>query len=110
MCVGIPLEIVECRSGMALCKGRSGTRRIDMMLVGDQQPGTWILAFLDTAREVVTAETARLIGNAIEATERALAGDTDIDHLFADLSGREPQLPEHLRAAASSPQPGIKDV
>lgn len=110
MCIGIPFQIVECGGGMALCKGRGGMRRIDMMLVGEQTPGTWILAFLDTAREVVTAETARLIGDAIEATERALAGDTDFDHLFADLAGREPQLPEHLRAAASSQQPSIKDV
>ncbi|GLS35212.1 hydrogenase expression/formation protein HupF [Mesorhizobium tianshanense] len=110
MCVGVPFQVVECSGGIALCTGRSGTRRLDMTLVGDQPAGTWILAFLDTARETVTAETARLIADAIEATERALAGDTDLDHLFADLVGREPQLPEHLRPAqALSPQ-GTEDA
>jgi hydrogenase assembly chaperone HypC/HupF len=99
MCVGIPYEIVECSGGTALCKGRGGTRSIDITLVGEQPAGTWVLAFLDAAREVVTAETARQIGDALEAVERALAGDTAIDHLFADLVGREPQLPPHLRPA-----------
>lgn len=109
MCVGIPYQIVECSGGTALCKGRGGVRRIDIALVGEQPAGTWVLAFLDAAREVISAETARQIGDALEAVERALAGDTAIDHLFADLIGREPQLPEHLRPAdAPSPQ-GNKD-
>lgn len=97
MCVGIPYEIVECSGSTALCKGRSGTRTIDITLVGEQPAGTWVLAFLDAAREVIAAETARQIGDALEAVARALAGDTAIDHLFADLVGREPQLPPHLR-------------
>jgi len=110
MCVGIPYEVVECAGGTALCKGRGGTRHIDIALVGEQPAGTWILAFLGAAREVISAETARQIGDALEAVERALAGDTAIDHLFADLVGREPQLPQHLLAANALSPPDSKDA
>ena len=37
----------------------------------------------------------------LEALRLILAGDGKIDHLFADLAHREPQLPEHLRAGSS---------
>ncbi|MHB1104589.1 MAG: HypC/HybG/HupF family hydrogenase formation chaperone [Devosia sp.] len=110
MCVGIPFEIVECSGGTALCTGRSGTRYIDITLVGEQPAGTWVLTFLDAAREVVSAETARQIGDALEAVERALAGDAAIDHLFADLVGREPQLPQHLLPANALPPQDNKDA
>ncbi|BCM17529.1 HypC/HybG/HupF family hydrogenase formation chaperone [Mesorhizobium sp. J8] len=102
MCVGVPLEVIESHDGVALCRGRAGLHRIDMTLTGDQPAGTWLIAFLDAAREVITPEAARRIADALEAAERALAGETDLDHLFADLAGREPQLPEHLRAALSA--------
>ncbi|MDG4882800.1 MULTISPECIES: HypC/HybG/HupF family hydrogenase formation chaperone [unclassified Mesorhizobium] len=108
MCVGVPLEVLESRDGSALCRGRSGLRRIDMTLTGDQPAGTWIITFLDAAREVIAPEAARRIADALEAAERALAGETDLDHLFADLAGREPQLPEHLRAAL--PTQSTKDA
>jgi hydrogenase expression/formation protein HypC len=33
----------------------------------------------------------------LQALTLTLQGDTNIDHLFADLVNREPQLPEFLR-------------
>ena len=33
----------------------------------------------------------------VDALDAALAGDGDIDAFFADLVGREPTLPPHLR-------------
>ncbi len=36
------------------------------------------------------------VRDALIAMQAALAGEP-VDHLFADLIGREPQLPEHLR-------------
>ena len=102
MCIAVPMCIVEVSSGRALCR-RYGAAEgelatIDMALVGDQQPGTWILTFLDCAREVVSAEHAALVGKALDALGLAITLDSaNVDHLFPDLAGREPELPEHLK-------------
>jgi hydrogenase expression/formation protein HypC len=96
------MRVIECLPGRAVCEGAGalgGERRtIDMALVGEQAPGTWVLVFLDAAREVVSAEQAELITNALGALGLAMQGDANIDHLFPDLAGREPELPEHLRS------------
>lgn len=98
MCIGVPMRVIRSGSGYAICEGGGERREIDMRLVGDQAEGTWVLVFLDAAREIVTAEQALLITNALDALRLALAGDTeDIDQLFPDLAGREPELPPHLR-------------
>ncbi len=91
------MQVVETGLGSAICEYRGQLSRIDMMLVGDQPVGTWILVFLDTAREVVSAEKATQISDALEAMRLAMQGQTNIDHLFADLVDREPELPEFLR-------------
>jgi hydrogenase expression/formation protein HypC len=98
MCIGIPLQVVREDGIFAWCEGRGEPQRLDMSLVGPQPPGTWVLAFLGTAREVLEAEQARLIGEALDGLEAALhGGATDFDRFFPDLAGREPQLPPHLR-------------
>jgi hydrogenase expression/formation protein HypC len=101
MCIGLPMRVIESLPGRALCEGQGERRLIDMRLVGEQVPGTWVLVFLDAAREVVSAEQAALVGQALEAVGLAMRGEADIDHLFPDLSGREPELPEHLKDQAA---------
>jgi len=98
MCIGIPMQVIEPGLGTALCEGGGERREIDMRLVGDQPEGGWVLVFLDAAREVVTAEQAALIANALDALRLALSGQSEgIDALFPDLAGREPELPPHLK-------------
>ncbi len=102
MCLGIPVRVVETQGLAAWCEGRNGRVRLDLSLVGPQPPGTWLLDFLGTAREVLAPEAAEAIGRALDALDAALAGETaGIDAAFADLVGREPELPEHLRRKAS---------
>jgi hydrogenase expression/formation protein HypC len=91
------MRVIECEAGRAVCEGQGERRAIDMMLVGEQTPGTWVLVFLDAAREVVTPEHAALVGQALEALGLAMTGAADVDHLFPDLAGREPELPAHLK-------------
>ena len=67
-----------------------------MMLVGAQPPGTFVLTHLNSAIRVLEADDARLIDDALDALALAAEGG-DVDHLFADLVGREPELPAHLR-------------
>jgi hydrogenase expression/formation protein HypC len=55
-----------------------------------------VLVFLDTAREIITAKHAAQIQDALQALTFTLQGDYNVDHLFADLVNREPQLPDFL--------------
>ena len=97
MCIGIPMQIVEVENVFAWCDGRNGRQRINTMLVGDVQQGDWLLTFLECAREVIDAERAAMINSALDALERVAAGDNNFDDCFADLIGREPQLPDFLK-------------
>lgn len=96
MCLGIPARIVESGKHFARCFSRNGEIRVDLSLVGTQPAGTWLLTFLDAAREVIDADRAAAIDAALSALEAAHAGATDFSAFFADLE-REPQLPDFLR-------------
>lgn len=93
MCIGVPMQIVETGEGTALCEGMGERKRISTLLVGDQPEGTWVLTFLDAAREVLSPEDAKQITDAVTAVNLVMSGSKDIDHLFADLIDREIPLP-----------------
>lgn len=96
MCLGIPMQILESRGTHALCRGRAGVREVSMALLDPQPPETWVLVNRDMAHAVLTAMEAHRIDLALDAVETARAGGS-VDHLFADLVDRVPQLPPHLR-------------
>jgi hydrogenase expression/formation protein HypC len=96
MCVGVPMRIVEGDEVSALCARGDAARRVSMLLVGAQEPGTRVLVHIDTAIRVLDAREAQLIDDALRGLEAALRGES-FEALFADLIDREPQLPEHLR-------------
>ncbi|MGZ5008859.1 MAG: HypC/HybG/HupF family hydrogenase formation chaperone [Methylobacter sp.] len=98
MCIGIPMQVAELHGESARCIYRGQESWVDMMLVGPQPAGTWLLVFLDTAREVISDQKAKQIADALEAMRLAMQGDNQIDHLFPDLVDREPQLPEFLKS------------
>ncbi|HRZ01296.1 MAG TPA: HypC/HybG/HupF family hydrogenase formation chaperone [Burkholderiaceae bacterium] len=98
MCIGIPLRVDQVLVGTAVCSGRGQTQRLNMMLVGEQPPGTWVLAHNGRALRVLTADEARSIDLALDALEQVMNGNPDqIEAGFADLVNRTPQLPPHLR-------------
>jgi hydrogenase expression/formation protein HypC len=102
MCIGIPMQVVESGAHHAWCRGPEGQALIDLALVGPQEPGTWLLTFLGAAREVLDPAAAAGITAALTGLAAALAGDqAGVDAAFADLSGRTPELPEHLRKAGA---------
>jgi hydrogenase expression/formation protein HypC len=78
MCIGIPMQVVESHGFVARCEGRGETADLNMLLVG-------------SAREVLSADDARKINDALDALEAVMSGDeeVDIDAHFADLAGRE---------------------
>ena len=86
MCLGIPMQVVESGLGFAWCDYEGTKRRIDTMLVGDVQPGNWLLVFIDAAREVIPSKDAHRIRAALGALNSVMSGEQpDIDHLFADI-------------------------
>lgn len=96
MCLGIPMQVVATEGVFAWCDSRNGRQRINTMLVGEVMPGQWLLAFLDTAREVIDAERAALVNSALDALGLVAQGNA-FEDCFADLINREPQLPDFLR-------------
>lgn len=93
MCIGIPLQIIEQREYTALCRGRNGEQEVNTLIIGPQPPGTWVLNFLGSAREVITEEDAQKILKGLDAVEAVMRGEeVDLDTYFPDLTkpGREP--------------------
>jgi hydrogenase expression/formation protein HypC len=99
MCIAHPMQVISQLQGQALCRDAAGREvPIDLSLVGDAPPGTWLLCFLGAAREVIPEQRAHDIQRALGALASVLGGDTSaIDAAFPDLVGREPQLPDFLR-------------
>jgi len=93
MCMGIPMQVIEVRDGVAVCEGMGERRVIDTLMVGRPPVGAWLMTFLGSAREILTEEDAHRITDAVSAVQRVMQGDFDVDHLFADLIDREPPRP-----------------
>lgn len=88
MCIGIPMQVIEQRDLMALCRGRGREEMVNTMLIGPQEPGTWILNFIGSAREVLTEAEAKQTNDALSALEQIMNsdGEVDVDSYFADLT------------------------
>jgi len=100
MCIGIPLQVVSGDEQAAECAAGGRSERLNMLLVGAQPPGTWVLAFQGSALRVMSEDEALQTRAALSALDAALAGDAGpqaFDIYFADLAQREPELPPHLR-------------
>ena len=101
MCIGIPLQVASVDTdGTTWCLRDGARTAVDTSLVGAQPVGTWLLVFLDSAREVLDEHRAHDISQALGGLAAAIAGE-DFEHFFRDLIDREPQLPPHLRPAES---------
>lgn len=108
MCIGIPMQIKEVGFGHAVCEGMGMRREVDTLLIGEQPVGSWVLVFLNSAREVLSPEDAAKISSAIRAVDMVMEnGDSvssgtldnaSIEALFADLIDREPPKPDSLLA------------
>jgi hydrogenase expression/formation protein HypC len=97
MCIGAPMRVVDAGETFAWCEGRGERARLDMLIVGPQPVGAWVLAFQGAARRVLSAEEAAQTNAALDALAAALAGEDALGAFFADLVDREPALPDHLR-------------
>lgn len=98
MCLGIPMQVERSHELVADCQHAGQWQTVDLSLVGAVQPGDWLLVFMGAAREVLSAERAADILDALAALDAAMNGRFDPAIHLADLNQREPQLPPHLQA------------
>jgi hydrogenase assembly chaperone HypC/HupF len=98
------MQVVAVQAHHAWCEADGQRERLDMALVGPQPVGTWVLAFHGAARKVMDAQQAAHARAARQALAAVLNGG-EADDFIADLAGRTPQLPEHLRPALTEPGP-----
>ncbi|PLX35075.1 MAG: HypC/HybG/HupF family hydrogenase formation chaperone [Hyphomicrobiales bacterium] len=91
MCVGVPVRVIESGEFMARCEGRNGIEDVNMMLIGPQPEGTWVLNFLGSAREVLSEEDALKIDKALDGLAALMGNDgpVDVDSYFPDLVKHE---------------------
>jgi len=112
MCIGLPMQIKESGFAYAICEGLGVTRQVDTLLIGEQPVGTWVLVFLESAREVLSEEDAMKISNAVKAVDMVMSNNGElsangmstqsIEALFADLTDREIPKPASLIAFEQS--------
>ncbi len=93
MCLSIPMRLValdgDGGGDFAIVERLQGDalrrERVNMMLIGPQPVGTWILSSLGLAREVLEDHQRLLIEDALAAVSASLAGNYDPSQHFADL-------------------------
>ena len=87
MCLSIPMQVVALEGdGDFAWVERAGRRElVNMMLIGPQPPGAWVLTSLGLAKEVVEPGQLALIEEALAALAASLEGDYDASRYFIDL-------------------------
>lgn len=89
MCLSIPMQVVAWEGDdgdFAWVERGERRERVNMMLLGAQPIGTWVLTSLGLAREVVEAEHLVLIEEALSALANSLDGDYEPGRYFRDLA------------------------
>jgi len=115
MCIGLPMQVRALAPGHADCEGRGERRRVRTALVdGGPQPlavGDWVLVFIDSATERLSAERAAEVGATLDLLAAALQAPAgpDLDAAFDLPSSWSAEALQALVGAAvppaSSPMP-----
>lgn len=101
MCFGVPMQIESVDGLNAVCTGHGRRETVTLSLIGPAEPGSFVLVYLGSATQHLSAEEADQISGAISAVDAAARGEA-FEHLIADLIDREPELPDHLRPSQAA--------
>ncbi len=98
MCIGVPMQINKVDGLVAVCANEEEEvyGKVDLSLIGEQSVGTWVVAFLGSAREVIDPGFLPELLDARRAM-RAIQNGENIDDFFQDLVDRKPELPDFLK-------------
>lgn len=90
MCLSIPKQVVawEADGDFAWVERNGQREQVNMMLLGPQPIGTWVLTSLGLAKEVIEPEELALIEEALTALAASLDGDYDSTLYFQDIKLR----------------------
>ncbi len=77
MCIGVPVQVIEVGDCVALCRGLNGDEHVNMMLIGDQPVGTWVLNYLGSARRVLDESEAMDINRALADLRALVFGESE---------------------------------
>jgi hydrogenase assembly chaperone HypC/HupF len=86
MCIGVPMRVLESDGATALCEGRGGRRRLNMLMVGDCPQGSWVLSSLGYARERIGEGDAARINCVLDELEAATRGDDRFEDGFTGFA------------------------
>ncbi|HRQ57351.1 MAG TPA: HypC/HybG/HupF family hydrogenase formation chaperone [Azoarcus taiwanensis] len=88
MCLSVPMQVVEnlADGDLAIVERAGRRQQVNMLLVGPQGLGTWVLVALGFAKEVVEPGELALIEDALAALAASLDGDYDPATHFRDLA------------------------
>lgn len=89
MCIGLPMQVLATRPGFATVTGRGDTREVNTALVGERNPGDWVLVFIDGAREVISAERAAEVDATLDLIAQAMGDAALLPATPADDPGFE---------------------
>lgn len=79
MCIGMPMQVLALEPGFAQCEGRGEFRRVSTVLIDECKVGDWLLVFMEDARELIDAERAREVNEALDLVTAALGGTAMMD-------------------------------
>ncbi len=87
MCLSVPMQVVALEAGgdIAVVERHGRQERVNMLLVGPQDVGSWVLVSLGFAKEVVEPEELALIEDALAALAASLDHDYSPEAHFRDL-------------------------
>jgi len=88
MCLSVPMQVESWVGDGEIAWLVRGERReqANMLLVGPQPVGTWVLAALGFAKEVLDEDARALTEEALAALAATLDGDYDPAAWFRDLA------------------------
>ncbi|MCP4993199.1 MAG: HypC/HybG/HupF family hydrogenase formation chaperone [Gammaproteobacteria bacterium] len=93
MCIGAPVQVIESRDFTALCRDRHGEEaEVNMMLIGPQEAGAWIVNYLGSAREVLSEKDAKHIIASMDELEAMMS---------EEQAQEEPQIRASILQAAT---------
>lgn len=90
MCLSVPMQVETLEADGALAWVVRGARRerVNLLLVGEQPVGAWVLVAHGFAKEALDADALAQTEEALEALAASLDGDYDPAAWFADLAQR----------------------
>lgn len=104
MCLGIPMQVERVEEGFAWVREDASAElmRVETALIASPQVGDWLLTFLSSAREHLTAERAQEIKQTQALVAQAMSGAQQVDHAVDFV------LPSQMDAQALHELLGLK--